>query len=140
MCRWLCPPQVLSGCDAFLRKGLATPGLFRQEAEPQEIAALRARVEAAYADRRRLDLNTLTRNWHAVAGLLMLFLRELPKTLLSFDLYPYFIACGASDGNQMIKLGQLADLLGHLPASTLRRCARTLIPCHNRVCAAEPRV
>ena len=113
--------QVLGGCDAFLRTALATPGLFRQEVEVQELNALRTRVEAAYADRRRLELGTLTRNWHAAAGLLKLYLRELPKPLLTFELYPLFVACGASEGNQMLKLGQLADLLGRLPAASLRR-------------------
>ena len=118
---------MLGGCNTFLRTALATPGLFRQEPEPQELTTLRARVEAAYSDRRRLDLSTLTRNWHAAAGLLKLYLRELPKPLLSFELYTQFVACGASTSNQMAKLGQLADLLGRLPANALRRCAFALL-------------
>ena len=50
-------PYVLSGADAFLRAAsLATPGLFRQDVEAGELAALRGRVEAAYASRKRLEL------------------------------------------------------------------------------------
>lgn len=82
-------PYVLTGCDAFLRTALATPGLFRQEIEPSELASLRSRVEAAYADRRRLDLSGLTRNWHAAAALFKLYLRELPRVrAATCHLYP----------------------------------------------------
>ena len=35
--------QVLSGCDAFLRTALATPGIFRQDAEASELQTLRSR-------------------------------------------------------------------------------------------------
>ena len=72
-----------------------------------EVQALRGRVEAAYADRRRLELSQLTRNWHAAASLLKVYLRELVPPLLSFDLYPYFLACGGSEGTAMAKLAQV---------------------------------
>ena len=40
--------QILSGCDAFLRTALATPGLFRQDAEAAEmLAVLRHQIEIA---------------------------------------------------------------------------------------------
>ena len=53
-------------------------------------------MEESYAYRRRLDLATMTRNWHAAAGLLKLYLRELNPPLLSFELYPFFLAVGGS--------------------------------------------
>ena len=123
--------QVLSGCDAFLRTALATPGIFRQDAEASELQTLRSRVEAAYADRRRLELGSLTRNWHAAAGLLQFHLRELNPPLLGFELYPFFLAVGGSADNAMAKLGTLADLLGRLPASHLRARSRSSSPSHD---------
>ena len=73
----------------------------------------------------------MTRNWHAAAGLLKLFLRELTPPLLSFELYPFFLACGGSDANAMVKLGTLADLLGRLPDSTLRSVSLVLSLLHD---------
>lgn len=52
------------------------------------------------------------------------------QPLLSFELYPFFVALGGAGGNQMAKLGQLADLLGRLPAPVFRRCeASARVPC-----------
>ena len=118
--------QVLSGCDTFLRTALSTPGLFRQEVEPSELSMLRTRVEAQFADRRKLDLSTLTRNVHATAALLRVYLQELPAPLLTFELYPFFLECGGSGGNAMTKLAQLADLLSRLPPSSFRTLALVL--------------
>jgi len=124
-------PYVLSGADPFLRSALTTPGLFRTDVEPDDLSSLRARVEAAYASRRKLNLATLTRNWHAVSGLLKLYLKELPKPLLSHELFPYFIACADGSSNVMNKLGQLADLLGRLPPSAFRSAALVLSLLHD---------
>jgi hypothetical protein len=60
-----------------------------------------------------------------------LYLRELPKPLLSFELYPYFLAAGDGNGNVLIKLGQLADLLGKLPRSSFQSAALLLALLHD---------
>ena len=88
-------------------------------------------MEESYAYRRRLDLATMTRNWHAAAGLLKLYLRELNPPLLSFELYQFFLAVGGSADNAMAKLGTLADLLGRLPASHLRAVTLVLALLHD---------
>ena len=124
-------PDATATRAAQCRSALATPGIFRTDCESSELSELRGRVEAAYASRRKLDLASLTRSRHAAAGLVKLYLRELPKPLLSFELYPYFLAAGDGNGNVLIKLGQLADLLGKLPRSSFRSAALLLALLHD---------
>jgi hypothetical protein len=124
-------PDATATRAAQCRSALATPGIFRTDCESSELSELRGRVEAAYASRRKLDLASLTRSRHAAAGLVKLYLRELPKPLLSFELYPYFLAAGDGNGNVLIKLGQLADLLGKLPLSSFRSAALLLALLHD---------
>jgi hypothetical protein len=79
-------PDATATRAAQCRSALATPGIFRTDCESSELSELRGRVEAAYASRRKLDLASLTRSRHAAAGLVKLYLRELPRgDRLDFD-------------------------------------------------------
>ena len=116
-------PYVVGAAADFLRaSALATPGLFRQQVEPEELAELRKNVEAAYTDRRRLEYGTLTRNAHAVAALMKAYLKELPRPLLSTELYPYFLAARNPPATDEQAVAVLKDLLSRLPQSFYRRC------------------
>lgn len=114
-----------------MRTALSTPGLFRQDVEQREVAELRTKVEATYAQRTSLVLGALTHNPHAAAALLLMYLRELPAPLTTFELYPYFLACGGSEGSAIMKLQQLADLLGRLPTASLRCLSLVLTLLHD---------
>eukprot|EP00966_Prymnesium_polylepis_P207864 4814851-Prymnesium_polylepis.1 len=66
-------------------------------------------MENAYADRRRIDFKAFRAGAHASANLLKSYLKMLPRPLLSFELYPYFLAVPTDAGDESI-VNTLADL------------------------------
>ena len=115
-------PYVLHAADAVIRTSLGAPGLFRQDVELKELETLKRYVETAYADRRQLDFRGATSSSViAAACVLKVYLKSLPAPLLTTELYPYFLSCGDPGGNDMLKLGQLADLLARLPPGNFAR-------------------
>ena len=114
-------PVILEVADAHLRTALNSPGLFRQDVEPEELKGLQKQVESAYADRRRIDLRAFHASTHAASNLVKLWLKQLPRPLLSFELYPYFLKVPA-EGNDEETVNGIADLLARLPAAYCRRC------------------
>ncbi|KAL1521767.1 hypothetical protein AB1Y20_021421 [Prymnesium parvum] len=123
-------PIVLSAAEAHLRPVLSTPGLFRQDVEPTELKGLQSQVESAYAERRRIDLKTFKASTHATANLLKLYLKQLPRPLLSFELYPYFLAV-PTDGDDATIVNTLADLVSRLPDAYLRSVQALLALLHD---------
>ena len=113
-------PIIISAADAHLRPALTTPGLFRQDVEPAELKELAAQVESAYADRRRIDFKVFKASAHTSANLLKHYLKQLPRPLLSFELYPYFLAIPSDAADETI-VNTLADLLSRLPNAYYRR-------------------
>ncbi len=71
-------------CTEFLR----TEGLFRISGSVSEVKA----IKAAYLRGEAVDLTKVT-DPHAVAGVLKLFFREARDPLLTFELYPFCLAC-----------------------------------------------
>mmetsp|Transcript_46735 Transcript_46735/g.77361 ORF Transcript_46735/g.77361 Transcript_46735/m.77361 type:complete len:610 (+) Transcript_46735:86-1915(+) len=123
-------PYVLGAASEHLRAhALATPGIFRQNVEATELSNLKQRVEAAYSDRRRLDFANLNTNAHAVGALLKQYLKELPRPLLSSELYPYFLAARDNNASNEQALTVLRDLLSRLPPAFHRstRCVLQLL-------------
>ena len=105
-------PYVLMAVGEFLRgRVLATPGLFVRDIAEAELLELKMQVDSAYLGREALDFGTITQSAHAVAAVLKAYVRELPRPLLSFELYPYFLASH--------DLGWLQDLLSRLPPAYL---------------------
>jgi hypothetical protein len=64
-----------------------TEGLFRISGSVSEVKALKA----AYLRGERVDLDKVT-DTHAVAGVLKLFFREARDPLLTYELYPCWLA------------------------------------------------
>ena len=76
-------PRVLHACIEHLSTAeqLALPGLFRISGDSREIAELKVRYDVG-------DCVELSRySPHSVAGVMKMWLRELPQPLLTFDLY-----------------------------------------------------
>jgi hypothetical protein len=71
-------------CTEFLR----TEGLFRISGSVSEVKA----IKAAYLRGEAVDLTKVT-DPHAVAGVLKLFFREARDPLLTYELYPCWLAC-----------------------------------------------
>lgn len=113
-------PVILQVADTHLRSSLNSPGLFRQDVEADELKALQKQVESAYADRRQINLKSFHASIHAASNLLKLWLKQLPRPLLSFELYPYFLKVPA-EGDDEATVSGLADLLARLPPAYGRR-------------------
>jgi len=78
------------------QRGLELEGLFRKCPSSADVDRLKKLYdENAPAEQKRLALQTA--DPHTVAGLLKLFLRELPEPLLTRALYELFVSAGATD-------------------------------------------
>jgi len=121
-----------------------TEGLFRVSGNQAEIAALKARYDrgddvrlvdaaaaAGGADGGIVDSNRVpVANPHVVAGLLKLWLRELPEPLLSFALYNAFVNTSGTD------IDVIVALVHKLPAANIA-VLRRLVHLLSRVLANE---
>mmetsp|Transcript_31647 Transcript_31647/g.51165 ORF Transcript_31647/g.51165 Transcript_31647/m.51165 type:complete len:280 (+) Transcript_31647:947-1786(+) len=80
--------EVLLDCVEVIReKGLSEEGIFRIPGSMSEINMLKKLYDYEAKDTNLKD-KLLEADINAVAGLLKLFLREMPDPLLTYDLYP----------------------------------------------------
>lgn len=63
-------------------------GLFSVQGDQKEIARLKESIDAGY---RNVHDQEITNSVHTIAGLIILFLRELPEPLLTFGKYNDFV-------------------------------------------------
>ena len=99
--------------------GLRMEGVFRVPGDAEEMRRLRARLNEGSELAPIMAGVELT----SVAGMLKMFFRELAEPLLSFELYPAFIKCGAAlgkasgagSGAGSTEQAELTRLLGSLP-------------------------
>ena len=110
-------PRVLRRCIDVLSatEVLSLPGLFRISGDSREINDMKVRLDVGEP----VDLHVAAP--HSVAGLLKMWLRELPEPLLTFDLYAPIIAAVRSATQQQQPPSALLDaldaLLCQLPAA-----------------------
>mmetsp|Transcript_4015 Transcript_4015/g.5632 ORF Transcript_4015/g.5632 Transcript_4015/m.5632 type:complete len:914 (+) Transcript_4015:31-2772(+) len=98
------------------RYGLFTEGIFRVSGQLSKVNALRDQYERGLP----VDLSPFNSDgdMHVLAGLLKLYLREMPDPVLTFELYPAFIA--ANDITDIsAKLECLKNLIQSLPLTYL---------------------
>jgi hypothetical protein len=80
-------PNIVTSCCEFLRSALEHPGLFRLSGSAASINKLRDAFDAGDAvDFSEVDVDS-------VAGLLKLYIRQLPEPPLTYNLYAEFLAC-----------------------------------------------
>eukprot|EP00002_Diphylleia_rotans_P035442 TRINITY_DN772_c0_g1_i2.p1 TRINITY_DN772_c0_g1~~TRINITY_DN772_c0_g1_i2.p1 ORF type:complete len:629 (+),score=137.90 TRINITY_DN772_c0_g1_i2:49-1935(+) len=97
--------QFLDYLDA---KGLQEEGIFRLSGARSQIERIKNDVDRG----RSLDVDEIG-DPHVVAGLLKMFLRELPEPLITFELYQTFISARAYEGEEDIK--EIVTLTHQLP-------------------------
>eukprot|EP01129_Flabellula_baltica_P006304 TRINITY_DN2347_c0_g1_i1.p1 TRINITY_DN2347_c0_g1~~TRINITY_DN2347_c0_g1_i1.p1 ORF type:complete len:323 (+),score=68.89 TRINITY_DN2347_c0_g1_i1:17-985(+) len=103
-------------CMSFVERYCSEVGLYRKCGSLQNITDLKNRFENS--DNYVLDENE---DVHEVAGLLKLFLREMPEPLIPFDLYDVFIAAAAVHEMNADILKNLIKYLPELNVKLLRR-------------------
>jgi hypothetical protein len=98
--------------------GLATEDLFSKPPDP----GLKKKLEAG-----ELDFE-LIQNVHSVAGLLQIFLKELPEPLLTFELHSCFFGVGdiTDEASRQLVLKALFECLPPLHLLALCRLLRFL--------------
>ncbi|XP_025085041.1 rho GTPase-activating protein 44-like isoform X2 [Pomacea canaliculata] len=101
---------VLEACIlTLLDTGLEEEGLFRIAGAASKLKKLKA-----YFDANIVDMEEFSTDPHTVAGVLKQYLRELPEPLLTFDLYPDFMAATQLPMEQ--RMQALNSTLKRLPA------------------------
>ena len=130
-------PRVMRRCLDVLSEPevLSLHGLFRISGDSREISEMKVKLDVGEP----VDLYAATP--HSVAGLLKLWLRELPEPLLTFDMYaPIIATVRALQQQQQQQQGALLDalnaLLDALPAAH-RHTLDALLPFLHRVSACS---
>ena len=82
-------PNIVTSCCDFLRSWLEHPGLFRLSGSAASINKLRDAFDAGD----NVDFAAEEVDVDSVAGLLKLYIRQLPEPPLTYNLYSEFLAC-----------------------------------------------
>eukprot|EP01132_Coremiostelium_polycephalum_P001272 gene1272-1602_t len=82
------PPIISQTIEYIEKKAMDTVGIFRLSGSVVTIESWKNKYDKG----EKIDLLTQENDPHAVAGLLKLYLRELPDPLLTYSKYKYFIA------------------------------------------------
>ncbi|KAL4240846.1 Rho GTPase-activating protein 17 [Mactra antiquata] len=91
--------QVLEACICYLLdEGLDEEGLFRIAGMASKVKKLKASFDAGVEIEENKDLDP-----HTVAGALKQYLRELPEPLLTFKLFPDFMAAAQQQADQRLQ-------------------------------------
>ncbi|EGC28806.1 hypothetical protein DICPUDRAFT_159700 [Dictyostelium purpureum] len=104
------PVLFEKGISYLTRRGLKVEGLFRLSGANSQIKSLRQGFDQG----EDVDLEDVE-DVHTVAGLLKLYLRELPSPLFPFDTYSSFIEISKGDQTKPQKVESLKLLLSLLP-------------------------
>ncbi|EAL66631.1 RhoGAP domain-containing protein [Dictyostelium discoideum AX4] len=104
------PVLFEKGIAYLSRRGLQVEGLFRLSGANSQIKSLRQGFDQG----EDVDLEDVE-DVHTVAGLLKLYLRELPSPLFPFDLYSSFIEISKGEQTKPQKVESLKLLLSLLP-------------------------
>lgn len=78
---------VIETCIAWLLHNIDEEGLFRIPGSTSKVKKLKSSFDAGF-----VDLEEHVHDPHTVAGCLKSYLRELPEPLLTYALYPEWIA------------------------------------------------
>ena len=130
-------PRVLRRClDVLSAPEVRTlPGLFRISGDSREISEMKVKLDVGEP----VDLSAASP--HSVAGLLKMWLRELPEPLLTFDMYAPIIATVRTMQQQHQRPSDINDalhaLIDQLPPAH-RRTLDALLPfLHDVGCCSD---
>ena len=93
-------PDVLLACIGFLKRKdrLKERGLFRIPGDHYMILRLKQEISRIKGDALTADaIEQMSAEPHSVANVLKSFLKELSEPLLTFELYPEFVALGREE-------------------------------------------
>ena len=121
------PPVAVQSMEYLRSNGLHVSGLFRVAGSVKRVDLLRKEFEALDMDNDKSKLMDFSQfNVHDVAGVLKLFLRELPDPLLTTKLYRIFLAVEKLKANESDQVAALKYLMMLLPGSH-RLCLQQLL-------------
>ncbi|KAH3758519.1 rho GTPase-activating protein 24 [Pelomyxa schiedti] len=112
-------PAIVRDCVEYLetpgKNFLSVEGLFRQSGHQNLVLDLKSRYDKG----EKVDLAAFApSDPHAIAGLLKLWLRELPEALLTFDMYDMFIAAIAVQDIE-VKAKKIRQVFDFIPKQNL---------------------
>jgi hypothetical protein len=124
-------PDIVTKCIAYLyEKGIREEGIFRLSGSSLQIKELKDRFDKG----EDVDLSQI-RDEHIVTGLLKLYFRELPETILTFKALPEFKrAEGITDKHEQIT--QLCSAVSLLPECN-KAVLQLLLKLLNKVVSLE---
>ena len=115
----LVPSLVQECCDYIRAHGLEEDGLFRISGDVEAMHALKTHCDKTWRSPQwLLSDEKLVKNVHVVSSVLKLYLRELPKPLLTYEFYPKYIEIGRKSGKTDC-VSKLAALTQQLPPANL---------------------
>ncbi|KAJ3444810.1 rho/rac/cdc gtpase-activating protein [Anaeramoeba flamelloides] len=107
-------PVIMNKAISFIEKNkrIECEGIYRIPGSVNRIQQLKKEFDEKDA----VDISNVTKSVHDVAGLLKLYLRELPEPLLTYDFYEIFVEIFSI--NQIwVKMKRLKHLLHCLPTT-----------------------
>merc|ERR1711916_253218 len=120
-------PAVVTETIQWLEKNaITTEGLFRVSGNHLDVVAMKKLFERTTKPSGVIQPNTVP---HVVSGVIKLWLMELPDPLLTFPLYDSFIAAMSETDPDVMKLGNLQNVIALLPpcnAVVLKKLLRFL--------------
>lgn len=128
-------PVLVEECISFLEQEdrIMEEGIFRVSGD---FGSMRGIYEAYGAGESGIDLLEASKgNMHVVAGVIKMFLREIPIPLLTFEFYDTFMECLKSKDEESL-LFSIKTVINLLPVGNLLLLSR-LIPFLNKVSLQE---
>ncbi|KAG8824116.1 hypothetical protein FRC19_002486 [Serendipita sp. 401] len=115
------PRIVIKCCEAVEKYGLDVQGIYRLSGTMTKIARLKELMDRD-VDSVDLDADEWTSDINNVAGLLKMWLRELPEPLMTSALYPGFMEAARNDVDRLrhIRLHERVNDLPDANYSTLK--------------------
>lgn len=135
-------PELPAQCLELLEAASNTPGLFLAPVAASELESLRSHFCSTHTVPMVMGVDS---DAHAVAGLLLLFLAELPEPLLTDDRYHAFLSCAGLPSDARTQ--NLRALVNDLPTAHAlllyrltgvlgRTCRVHLLPAHDDAAGA----
>ena len=115
----LVPAWLEKAIDHLEAKALGIQGVFRVSPPKNQLDETKKKIDSAQ------DVDWTQLDEHVCTGTIKLFLRELPQPLLTFELYPKFVAA-ADLPDEAAKVKSLKAVVNELPKTNMALLKRIL--------------